>query len=140
MKNLAGEIKSDKSLWERTNIPNVGKVLLVEDSYYDGIVEDVEKLQQEIERLRKESQSQKFILNKPLDTEDLDDLEVDQEAICISGMWKGYKAFWEDKGFGRSVFRFKSPDGNVLHWLEDEGLVEDDSDWRIIVDVSPLEI
>ncbi|USK46260.1 hypothetical protein [Cytobacillus oceanisediminis] len=100
----------------------------------------IEEQQQKIERLKQEAKSSQFILNNSLSTEDLDDLELDQEAICISGMWKGYKAYWEDQGFGRSVFRYKSPGGTVLHWLEDEGLVEDDSDWRIIVDVSPLRI
>ena len=43
LKNLAFEIKGDKSLWERMDVPNVGEVLLVEESYYDGIVEDLEK-------------------------------------------------------------------------------------------------
>lgn len=52
MKNLAREIKGDKSLWERMIVPEAGEMLLVEDSYYDGIVEDVQKLQQEIERLK----------------------------------------------------------------------------------------
>ncbi|MEY8351658.1 hypothetical protein AALF16_26035 [Bacillus cereus] len=37
------DIKEDKSLWEKMNIEDVGKVLLVEESYYDGIVELVEK-------------------------------------------------------------------------------------------------
>ncbi|WP_426952846.1 hypothetical protein [Bacillus mycoides] len=37
------DIKGDKSLWERANIDGVGKILLVEESYYDGIVECVEK-------------------------------------------------------------------------------------------------
>lgn len=105
-----------------------------------GMQGKIEEQLQEIERLKQEAKASQFILNNSLSTEDLDDLEVDQEAICISGMWKGYKAYWEDQGFGRSVFRYKSPDGTVLHWLEDEGLVEDDSDWRIMVDVSPLRI
>ena len=43
MKNLASDIKGDKSLWERVDVPDVGEVLLVEESYYDGIVEDLEK-------------------------------------------------------------------------------------------------
>lgn len=43
MKDLAFEIKDDKSLWERMDVPNVGKVLLVEESYYDGIVKDLEQ-------------------------------------------------------------------------------------------------
>lgn len=30
---LAFEIKDDKSLWERMDVPNVGEVLLVEESY-----------------------------------------------------------------------------------------------------------
>lgn len=37
------DIKEDKSLWEKMNIEGVGKVLLVEESYYDGVVECVEK-------------------------------------------------------------------------------------------------
>ncbi|QWI52498.1 hypothetical protein [Bacillus mycoides] len=40
------DIKEDKSLWERMNIEGVGKVLLVEESYYDGIVELIEKLKE----------------------------------------------------------------------------------------------
>jgi hypothetical protein len=43
LKNLSFEIKDDKSLWERMEVQNVGEVLLVEESYYDGIVEDLEK-------------------------------------------------------------------------------------------------
>ncbi|MBG9586900.1 hypothetical protein [Cytobacillus firmus] len=46
--HLACEIKDDKSLWERMNVPNVGKVLLVEESYYDGIVEDLEKVKNQL--------------------------------------------------------------------------------------------
>lgn len=40
------DIKEDKSFWEKMNIEGVGKVLLVEESYYDGIVECVEKAQE----------------------------------------------------------------------------------------------
>ncbi|HDX9512048.1 TPA: hypothetical protein ROY06_005421 [Bacillus cereus] len=39
------DIKEDKSLWEKMVVADVGKVLLVEESYYDGIVECVEKTQ-----------------------------------------------------------------------------------------------
>ncbi|HHK5601427.1 hypothetical protein [Bacillus wiedmannii] len=39
------DIKEDKLLWEKMNIEGVGKVLLVEESYYNGIVECVEKTQ-----------------------------------------------------------------------------------------------
>ncbi|SMD67862.1 hypothetical protein BACERE00185_00264 [Bacillus mobilis] len=42
------DIKEDKSLWEKMNIEGVGKVLLVEESYYDGIVGLVEKAQEKI--------------------------------------------------------------------------------------------
>lgn len=34
----------DKSLWEKRKLEGVGKVLLVEESYYDGIVEMIEEL------------------------------------------------------------------------------------------------
>ncbi|WP_088312234.1 hypothetical protein [Bacillus cereus] len=37
------DIKEDKSLWEKRHLEGVGKVLLVEESYYDGIVECIEK-------------------------------------------------------------------------------------------------
>ncbi|RFB07652.1 hypothetical protein DZB88_30225 [Bacillus sp. OE] len=40
------DIKEDKSLWEKMNVEGVGKVLLVEESYYDSIIELVEKLQE----------------------------------------------------------------------------------------------
>lgn len=40
------DIKEAKSLWEKMNVEGVGKVLLVEESYYDGIVECVEKAQE----------------------------------------------------------------------------------------------
>ncbi len=43
MKDLALELKDDKSLWEQIAVPNVGEVLLVEESYYDGIIEKLEK-------------------------------------------------------------------------------------------------
>jgi len=37
------DVKEDKTLWEKKRLEGVGKVLLVEESYYDGIVECVEK-------------------------------------------------------------------------------------------------
>lgn len=40
------DIKEDKSLWEKMNVEGVGKVLLVEESYYDAIIELVEKLKE----------------------------------------------------------------------------------------------
>lgn len=49
MKNLAFKIKCDKSLWEKTKPTEYCDVcLMVEEDYYDGIVEDLEKLQSEI--------------------------------------------------------------------------------------------
>ncbi|ALC80429.1 hypothetical protein [Bacillus gobiensis] len=48
MKDLAFYIKDDKSLWERMDYPNVGDVLLVEESYYDGIIEDLEKQKKQL--------------------------------------------------------------------------------------------
>lgn len=39
------DIKEDKSLWEKQTIEGVGKVLLVEESYYDGIVQLVAGLE-----------------------------------------------------------------------------------------------
>ncbi|AEA19682.1 MULTISPECIES: hypothetical protein [Bacillus cereus group] len=39
------DIKRDKSLWEKADIDGIGKTLLVEESYYDGIVECIEKIQ-----------------------------------------------------------------------------------------------
>ena len=54
MKNLAKEIKGDKSLWERMNYPNAGEMLIVEESYYDGIIEDLEKQdKQSLENIEK---------------------------------------------------------------------------------------
>ncbi|WP_198946965.1 hypothetical protein [Bacillus mycoides] len=46
----AQDIKEDKSLWEKKYLEGVGKVLLVEESYYDSIVELVTKLEQENKR------------------------------------------------------------------------------------------
>jgi len=37
------DVKKNKTLWEKKRLEGVGKVLLVEESYYDGIVECVEK-------------------------------------------------------------------------------------------------
>jgi hypothetical protein len=54
MKDYAAEIKDDKSLWERMNLDEVGKVLLVEETYYDYIIETVEQLQRTIKRLKNE--------------------------------------------------------------------------------------
>lgn len=49
MKDLAFKIKDDKSLWEKTEPTEYCNVcLLVEEDYYDGIVEDIEKLQSEM--------------------------------------------------------------------------------------------
>ncbi|WP_460271862.1 hypothetical protein [Bacillus sp. NEAU-Y102] len=39
------DIKEDKSLWEKQTLDGVGKVLLVEESYYDGIVQLVTGLE-----------------------------------------------------------------------------------------------
>lgn len=47
------DIKEDKSLWEKMNIEGVGKVLLVEESYYDAIIELVEKKIKPIDDLTK---------------------------------------------------------------------------------------
>jgi hypothetical protein len=44
VKILKLDVKDDKSLWPKENIEGVGKVLLVEESYYDGIVEMIEEL------------------------------------------------------------------------------------------------
>ena len=38
------DVKDDKALWEKKNLEGVGKVLLVEESYYDGVVEMIEQL------------------------------------------------------------------------------------------------
>lgn len=43
-------IKDDKSLWPKQEIEGVGKVLLVEESYYDGIIKMQEKLAEIIAR------------------------------------------------------------------------------------------
>jgi hypothetical protein len=47
------DIKDDKSLWERMNLEGVGKVLLVEESYYDEIIKMVEQLEKQVEYWRK---------------------------------------------------------------------------------------
>lgn len=46
-KDVAAEIRCDKSLWEKKNLDGVGNVLLVEESYYDWIVQEVEQLQED---------------------------------------------------------------------------------------------
>ncbi|EJR31653.1 hypothetical protein [Bacillus mycoides] len=46
----AQDIKEDKSLREKIHLEDVGKVLLVEESYYDSIVELVTRLEQENKR------------------------------------------------------------------------------------------
>ncbi|MFP3415049.1 hypothetical protein SB773_26335 [Bacillus sp. SIMBA_074] len=51
----AQDIKKDKSLWEKKNLEGVGKVLLVEESYYDSIVELVTSLEQENKRAASKS-------------------------------------------------------------------------------------
>jgi hypothetical protein len=53
VKDYAVEIKDDKSLWERMTLPDTTETLIVEESYYDGIIEDVEKLQEKIETYEK---------------------------------------------------------------------------------------
>jgi hypothetical protein len=47
------DIKDDKSLWEPMNLKCVGKVLLVEESYYDAIVEYVDLLKRQRDLARK---------------------------------------------------------------------------------------
>jgi hypothetical protein len=37
------DIKDDKSLWEKRNVEGVGNVLLVEESYYEGIAEMIRR-------------------------------------------------------------------------------------------------
>ncbi|MBT2579745.1 hypothetical protein J7E43_20545 [Bacillus sp. ISL-8] len=46
----AQDIKEDKSLWEKKHHEVVGNVILVEESYYDSIVELVFRLEQENQR------------------------------------------------------------------------------------------
>ncbi|MBO1583033.1 hypothetical protein [Bacillus sp. XF8] len=46
----AQDIKEDKSLWEKMHVEGVGRVLLVEESYYDGIIELVDKLTEALEK------------------------------------------------------------------------------------------
>lgn len=53
MRDIAGTIQEDKSLWEKRDIEGVGRILLVEESYYDGIVHDALKIQEENEQLRR---------------------------------------------------------------------------------------
>lgn len=53
MRDIAGTIREDKTLWEKRDIEGVGGVLLVEESYYDGIVQDALKIQEENEQLRR---------------------------------------------------------------------------------------
>lgn len=98
------------------------------------LIETVEQQQQEIERLK----SQELVLSRSIETKDIDcEVEENEEAVCIAGKWKGYRAFWYYKGNGVYNFRYKSPDDEILHWLEDDGEYEDDSDWRIVADVIP---
>ncbi|MBJ8031884.1 MULTISPECIES: hypothetical protein [Bacillus cereus group] len=51
----AQDIKEDKSLWEKKHLEGVGKVLLVEESYYDSIVELVDRLEKENKRAASKS-------------------------------------------------------------------------------------
>ncbi|WP_179862757.1 hypothetical protein [Bacillus pseudomycoides] len=51
----AQDIKEDKSLWEKKHLGGVGKVLLVEESYYDSIVEWVDRLEKENKRVASKS-------------------------------------------------------------------------------------
>ncbi|MGU3369736.1 hypothetical protein [Bacillus cereus] len=41
----AQDIKEDKSLWEKKHLEGVVNVILVEESYYDSIVELVNRLE-----------------------------------------------------------------------------------------------
>ncbi|WP_179863163.1 hypothetical protein [Bacillus pseudomycoides] len=49
------DIKEDKSLWEKMHVEGVGKVLLVEESYYDSVVELVNRLEKENKRAASKS-------------------------------------------------------------------------------------
>ncbi|MEC5240705.1 hypothetical protein [Bacillus mycoides] len=51
----AQDIKEDKTLWEMKHLEGVGKVLLVEESYYDSIVELVTRLEKENKRAASKS-------------------------------------------------------------------------------------
>jgi hypothetical protein len=48
VRNLNLDVKDDKSLWMKQELEGVGSVLLVEESYYDGIVEMLEDKNQKI--------------------------------------------------------------------------------------------
>lgn len=49
MKDVAEMIKEDKSLWKMKDLEDAGKVLLVEENYYDYVIQNVVKLQKENE-------------------------------------------------------------------------------------------
>ncbi|MCU5622629.1 hypothetical protein OCA99_23720 [Bacillus cereus] len=56
------DIKEDKSLWEKKHLEGVGNVLLVEESYYDEIIDMVKDLDKANRYLRHElSKAQGFI-------------------------------------------------------------------------------
>jgi hypothetical protein len=63
------DIKDDKSLWEPMYLEGVGKVLLVEESYYNLIIEHIGSLKKEIAELIKENKKLKAQnnLHKPDD-------------------------------------------------------------------------
>lgn len=104
---------------------------------YDARQKSNDKIKQQLQEIELLN-SQELLLNRSIETKDLDhEVEENQEAVCIAGKWKGYRAFWDYKGNGVYNFRYKSPSDDILHWLYDDGEYEDDSDWRIVADVIP---
>ena len=48
MKDIAIELRHDRTIWERETYPDGTKVLLVEESYYEWIIKEVENLQKQV--------------------------------------------------------------------------------------------
>jgi BioD-like phosphotransacetylase family protein len=84
MKDYSAEVKDDKSLWERMNIEDVGRVLLVEETYYDYIVETVEQLERTIKRKQKEIEAMKRYISNGIEFGYIDDREKAYEKFTKS--------------------------------------------------------
>jgi hypothetical protein len=88
------DIKDDKSLWEPMNLEGVGKVLLVEESYYDSIVEEIENYKKVVYILERHNEQSQEMFNRVHD-----ELEKAQELIKLlynemGGSADGDHALW----------------------------------------------
>ncbi|MCP1285351.1 hypothetical protein NK358_27410 [Bacillus sp. S0635] len=110
------DIKEDKSLWEKIHVEGVGKVLLVEESYYDGIVELVE------------TAKEKTMTN--FQVEDIDGCEF----VKVKSLGNALISYDQDfDGFmtGKIQVVYSDGSGSAISMEEAQGRI-DSGEWTVI--------